>query len=309
MLTYLLVFVFAFLGLAVFVAILVSFVYARLVVRSHRQPLTISPRDYDLQYEDVEFTSSDGLLIKGWFIPGASKKTVVIGHPWPFNRHGFEPENQGIIKLFKVRVDMLKTAKAFHQEGYSILMFDFRNHGESERGITGIGVNEYQDALGALSYLETREDIDISHIGMVGFCMAGNAFMRLVTKSSIPKCLIAIQPVSIAISTKRFLQRLTGSSIASVIVWLMSKMCQLQGGYSFEEMSPLRVAPSIETPTLYIQAEGDPWGTVEDVRSFCDATPAPKELWIIEGTTERFDTYNYVGEHPERLIDFLNKYM
>ena len=33
------------------------------------------------------------------------------------------------------------------------------------------------------------------------------------------------------------------------------------------------------------------------------------ELFWIEGTTKRFDGYNYFGEHPEMMIEWFDKYM
>jgi uncharacterized protein len=45
----------------------------------------------------------------------------------------------------------------------------------------------------------------------------------------------------------------------------------------------------------------------EDVQSICDAIPVEqKKLVWIEGTTRRFDGYNYFGEHPEIPIDWFN---
>jgi len=37
--------------------------------------------------------------------------------------------------------------------------------------------------------------------------------------------------------------------------------------------------------------------------------PAPKEIFWIKGDLERFDGYNYLGDRPESMIEFLNKYM
>ncbi|MFC1662884.1 alpha/beta hydrolase [Patescibacteria group bacterium] len=286
-----------------------ALVYSRQLVRSHRQPIIRTPKDYRLKYEEVEFKSTDGIKIKGWFIPGATKKAVLISHPFTFNRHGFEPKNQGWLKLYNTPVDMLTTAKEVNKAGYSSLMFDFRNHGESGRGITGIGVNESQDALGALAYLKSRPEVDPDHIGLVGFCMGANAFITMLDKTTMPKCLIAIQPTSLAVTANGYLKKFAGSFLTSIFIWLTGKMAKLQGGYELPQMSPCRFAHQIKIPTLYIQAASDPWGTVADVKSFYDLTKAKKEFWVIKGKMKRFDTYNYVGEHPEKIIKFLNHYV
>jgi len=30
--------------------------------------------------------------------------------------------------------------------------------------------------------------------------------------------------------------------------------------------------------------------------------------WLIEGKMRRFEAYNYVGEHPEKILTFIEKY-
>jgi hypothetical protein len=32
-----------------------------------------------------------------------------------------------------------------------------------------------------------------------------------------------------------------------------------------------------------------------------------EELWLIEGEMGRFDVYNYIGEHPERVLAFVEE--
>jgi len=47
----------------------------------------------------------------------------------------------------------------------------------------------------------------------------------------------------------------------------------------------------------------------EGVQSIYDAIPVEeKKLVWIEGTTRRFDGYNYFCEHPEAAIDWFNSH-
>lgn len=44
--------------------------------------------------------------------------------------------------------------------------------------------------------------------------------------------------------------------------------------------------------------------------TFSKLGAAEKELYFIEGTTKRFrDGYNWFGREPQRVLDFLAKYM
>ncbi|MBY9007656.1 MAG: hypothetical protein KGD63_12975 [Candidatus Lokiarchaeota archaeon] len=44
-----------------------------------------------------------------------------------------------------------------------------------------------------------------------------------------------------------------------------------------------------------------------DIKNFYNNSPDPKELSILDGDMERFDTYNYFGEHLEKMISFLKE--
>ncbi|MEM9633142.1 MAG: hypothetical protein AAGA50_17555 [Pseudomonadota bacterium] len=54
---------------------------------------------------------------------------------------------------------------------------------------------------------------------------------------------------------------------------------------------------------LIIQVRDDLWSRPEDVQTTFDLlTVEDKKLFWIEGTTTRFDGYNYFGEIPEQMV-------
>jgi predicted alpha/beta hydrolase len=303
--------VFALGALLVAAFLAVCFVFSSLILHSYRQPIVRSPSDYGLDFERVEFKSADGLSLRGWFIPGETEKTVVITHPFPFNRHGFVAENQGALKLFKTDVDLLKTAQALNQAGYSVLMFDFRNHGESDSGVTGVGLNEWQEVVGAVNYLKNRLGSS-SPIGFVSFCMGANSTLVTLSKAKAEladvKCVVAVQPVSASVFVRSFMRDVF-TSASLILVPVVDKMCQWRGGYALKAMSPLKYCRDVETPVLYVQAKTDPWTELSDIEAFYAETAGPKELWMIEEQMGRFDTYNYVGNNPEKIIHFLKQHL
>ena len=74
-------------------------------------------------------------------------------------------------------------------------------------------------------------------------------------------------------------------------------------------MSPGEYVKDIGVPVLYVQVKSDPWTVPGDVEDFYNKTGAPKELFWIEGEKHRFDGYNYFGNTPERLLEFLKKHL
>jgi pimeloyl-ACP methyl ester carboxylesterase len=291
-----------------------SYIFSGIVIHSRRQPIVRTPQEYGMAFENVEFKSTDGLTIKGWFIPapsGQTERVILLTHPMPMNRHGFLAKNQGFPPMFKTDVDLLKTMHALHQAGYPVLAFDLRNHGESDGGITGNGLSEYQDVLGAVRYINSRSDLAVQQIGFVCFCMGAASTMTALSKGkdqiTNARFLVAIQPITAGLFFRCYMKNVY-TPLSLLMIPIVDKIAQWRGGYTFEDMSPGRFARDIEIPTMYVQAKEDPWTELSDIQGFYDATPGPKELWLIEGKMARFEAYNYVGQHPERLLAFIERH-
>ncbi|MGH9449517.1 MAG: alpha/beta hydrolase [Terriglobia bacterium] len=105
-----------------------------------------TPASYGMPFENVQFTSRDGIPLKGWYVPaqapggGPALGTIVYCH-------GFH----------RSRIEMLPMAVYGHQLGYDGLLFDFRNHGQSGGKVTSLGYWERLDAEAAASYTVGHE--------------------------------------------------------------------------------------------------------------------------------------------------------
>jgi len=265
-----------------------------------------------MEYENIEFNSLDGLRIRGWLIPGKSDRLIIQTHPFPFNRAGFLTRYQGLLWLFRTNVDLLNMAKVLNSKGYSVLMFDFRNHGESEAGITGIGLNEYQDVVGAVNFVKSREDLASKKIAFNAFCMGANSSIIALSKEKEllkdVQCIVAIQPVSMTVFVKAYTVKVF-SQLGLVMLPFLNKMVQMQGGYPMKDVTPIPYVSNIGVPILFIQVATDPWTDLKDIISMYERTPGTKELFLIPEVMGRFDGYNWVSRHPEKILDFFDRYI
>lgn len=287
-------------------------IFAQLTLRPKRQPVVATPADHGLPHEDVEFHSLDGLRLKGWFIPGDRRRVLLVTHPMFCNRHGFLVKHKSIFMATRTDIDLLSGMKALNEAGYSILTFDFRNHGESEDGLTGVGLNEYQDVLGAIEYLKSRADVADADLGLVAFCMGANATIVALSRApesfSRARCLVAIQPISMSVFVRSYL-RSVYSQLGLIVLPLTEFIRRMLGGHPLEDMSPRDYVQDIAVPTLYVQGRVDPWTELSDIQGFYEATPDPKEFWWLEETRARPEAYQYVSENPQRMIGFLDGWM
>jgi hypothetical protein len=66
----------------------------------------------------------------------------------------------------------------------------------------------------------------------------------------------------------------------------------------------------VTLPTLVVQVMDDVLTKRSDVQTIYDNIPAKdKELLWIEGTTRRFDGYNYFSEKPRQMLDWFDSHI
>jgi fermentation-respiration switch protein FrsA (DUF1100 family) len=94
-----------------------------------------TPATYQVSYRDIEFSSSDGISLKGWFVPVEHPRGTFIFV------HG----------LNRTRVELLRQAMFVHRLGYNGLLFDLRHSGASGGKVTSMGYYERLDVEAAVA--------------------------------------------------------------------------------------------------------------------------------------------------------------
>jgi hypothetical protein len=297
--------------------LLFGYLLSNTILFLNRQPVPKNPKDYGMDFEDIEFKASDGVVIKGWLVYGSLKKLVIMTHVGGLTKYGSTVKYRNISKLYNKEIEFLKTAKHLHEKGYWILMFDFRNHGESGRspngGKAGVGLEEYKDVIAAMNFIKNRNDLKNFDIGFVSFCMGANSTIIAMSKDpdafSEVKTLIAVQPISMEVFVRTYAKKILTPFGAKLIFPVVKRFVNWRSEHPLEKMSPYRYVKDLRVPTLYIQARNDPWTDLNDILSFYNNTPEPKEFYWIENTRRRFESYSYFQDNPEKMLDWLNKWM
>ncbi|MCA9946979.1 MAG: hypothetical protein KC449_26040 [Anaerolineales bacterium] len=292
----------------------VAAILAKRLIAPLRQPLWGTPADLGMAYESVTFPAADGVRLSGWFIPAPSDSarsgaTLIMVHGWGWNRLG-ETATDALATLTAAsQVDLLRLAYSLHKDGFGLLMYDGRNHGESgPKPPMTFGETEAQDLLGAIAYLQGRPEVAANRIGTIGFSAGANTVLYTLPQTDQIQAAVVVQPTSPAHFASRFAAHLFGP-LGKAIVPLAELMYRRAGGRPFKEFRlGTAVAQAGKTPVLYVQGTGDPWGSPEDVQQMAAATPNVSGPLLVE-STDRYGGYQFLIDNPAIATAFFEQHL
>lgn len=284
---------------------------------SFRTPVHIKPDERGIEdWEDIYFQSSDGTPLEGWLMRAKeSNKLLIANHPMPMSRSGFTGHwGEPWSNVDDIEIDFVKAYAHLVKAGYNVLAYDLRNHGNSgsaNGGICGIGRYEWRDCVGVKQYVDNHPELSRMTVGLLSRCTGANAQFEAIHRNpemfKNVKCLMSPLAVSMTALMTTF-AKLQG---VGEYMDLMDQEQVKLGGFKNSEMNPQIFAPSVKLPVLMSQVKDDMWtdNPADGQKTFDMLGSMEKELFWIEGTTRRFDGYNYFGDNPEKMITFFNKYM
>ena len=228
------------------------------------------PAHYGLPYENVSFTTSDGLTLRGWFIPAAvdgstsKKATILVGHGYPFDK-----------------ANILRHGRFLHSR-FHLLFFDFRYFGDSDGAYTTAGLLETRDVEAAVTYLKQREEVDPLRIGALGFSMSAAAFI-LARHPDIRAIVADSSYASLADLVGRQFFFLPGPTKWPLVA-LTKLYARLLLGVDIGTASPAQVVRELAVPLLLIHGDRDSQIPAYHTREIAaNADPSLTEVWIVPG--------------------------
>ncbi|WP_102347498.1 alpha/beta hydrolase [Bacillus sp. Marseille-P3661] len=258
------------------------------------------PSEYHLQYENASFNNIyDGVELKGWWIPSTkydfiSQKAVIFSHSYGDNREAMP-------------IETLKLAKRLSTEGFHVLMYDFRNSGESGGSITTIGRKEKTDLLSAINYV--KKEKGIHDIALIGWSMGAATSIIVGSESDDVKVVIADSPF--ADLEKYTVERFSyWTGLPSPFGKYMINIAQnIFVELNLADVKPYIAAKAYESKgLLLIHSKKD--GAISYKESELIYSNAPNaELWITK-KGGHIRNYKHQKEvYEERIIEFINKYI
>jgi fermentation-respiration switch protein FrsA (DUF1100 family) len=263
-------------------------------VRPKNSKLEATPALYNVPFEKVSFTSSDGTRLAGWFLPSSRKSprgVIVLCHG-----------------VDSTRTAMLWKASILHKHGYAALLFDFRGRGESAPSLCTIGYREVDDLLAAIKYTRGRKELRDVPLGVLGESQGGAVALMGTARSEDVKAVVAesaFAQLDHAVSN-HFRSLLGGAGVIALtpVRWIGERLICRQCC----DVSPVseisRISPR---PLLLIQDGADALCPPEETKALMAAAKEPKELWTVPSADHINAERVAPKEFEARVIQFFDK--
>ena len=264
--------------------IIFSLIVFFISIRPKKIITKLNPSDLKLKYEEINFKSTDGIKLNGWFIPNKkAKATIIVMHGYPADK-----------------ANLLGTAQ-FLSKDFNVFLFDFRSFGKSEGKFTTIGCLEKNDLLGAIKYLETEKKI--TKIGLYGFSLGG-AIALMANHKNIK----AIASDSSYAKLTNLIEKMYG--IFFIFKYPLIFLTKFYGilflGINIDKVNPVDNIKNIKAPILLIHAEKDSQIPVGEAFLLHDANKK-SELWIVKNAEHGMTQAINPEKYEEKVIGFFKE--
>lgn len=285
-----------------------------LMIKPGKSPVFETPEKYDLDYEDVTFSANDGVELSGWLIRGNTDKVIIQSHfGLQCSRCGFTIEGKGMMEkaLWNSDIHFLNQAKYLVESGYSVLMYDFRNHGNSGKGkIPWVvwGTEERKDLLAAVDFISKHPKYKEAKIGLLNICMgAASATFAYgleegIHKNKNIKAMIAVQPLTYDYFIKAL-------GMPNFMINSANRYSKDKRGVDLTGDSFLPYVKDISVPTLVIQNKNDPMTNLEMVKQYFEDLKVEKEILWLDLEKKRAAAYDWIGKKPDKILEWFGKYV
>jgi dienelactone hydrolase len=236
-------------------------------------------------HEDVSFTTSDGLVLKGWYIPSRNRAAVIA---------------------FPGRKGPQRPARMLARHGYGVLLFDRRGEGVSEGDPNILGWQGERDIRAAVAFLQSRPDVDPERIGAIGLSVGGEMLIEAAAESDGPAAVVSegagIRSLRDALAIPETQRKLEASLFHVALTAGTALFSSNLPPESLKDLSA-RIAP---TPVFFIYAEPGQGGEAELTETFYEAAREPKEIWLVPGAGHTGGIEARPEEYERRVVGFFD---
>jgi len=276
-------------GTGLVVAALIIFPIGFAYVISHTARAVVPQNQMGAAYEDVSFETSDGLTLKGWYVPSKNGAAVIS---------------------FPGRKGPQKPARMLARHGYGVLVFDRRGEGESDGEPNIFGWGGDRDIKAAIRFLQQRPDVDPNRIGGIGLSVGGELMLEAAAETDELKAVVSEGAGARAYSDTIDEMEDTGVGGSEKLLNAAGTAVRTGALTVFTNENPAenltglvgRIAPR---PVMFIAAPNSKHGE-ELNRRYYAAAQEPKTLWEIPESKHTGGIDARPAQYERRVVGFFD---
>ncbi|MFN2483971.1 MAG: alpha/beta hydrolase [Candidatus Limnocylindria bacterium] len=247
-----------------------------------------TPEDVGIPYEEVRFTTRDGVTLSGWLMPSEREThaAVILMHGFGGNR---------LVDL----VEFVPWLRRYH-----VLQFDFRGHGGSADAPISLRALEQEDAAAAVRLVESR---GLGPTALMGISMG--AAVAILAAPALPvACVVADAAFAELHHPVANRMRLDGYPLPGLGSRLIVAASTIRARATL--VDPVaRVGRIAPRGLLLIAPREDALIDYRQSLKLYEAAGDPKELYVVEGA-DHPSAHAYGGaEYERRVLEFLARHL
>jgi uncharacterized protein len=254
---------------------------------THTARAEVPAPDLGAAHEDVTFKTSDGLTLRGWYVPSKNRAAVVV---------------------FPGRKGRQRQTRMLVRHGYGVLLFDRRGEGESDGDPNIFGWAMDRDLKAASAFLQRRPEVDASRIGGLGLSVGGEMLLQTAAESATYKAV-----VSEGAGSRSVREDLDKPRTREDVLALPMSFVQTGGIALFSNHTPPpslvdltgRISPR---PVFLIFATHGTGGEEKQLNpKYYAAAGAPKQIWEIPESGHTGGIEARPREYERRVVGFFDR--
>ncbi len=249
-------------------------------------PPRILPPGYTLveenvNFQKVELLTQDGVRLAAWYTQPENGVVILLAHGYGDNR----PE--WVYALLA-------------REGYGVLAWDARAHGESGGEICTLGYREVLDVKAALGFALTQPEV--KHVGAWGGSMGGATMIRAAAEFPQIGALVVDSSFASVDAEIDFL------APYPLVNPLSKFLLELGLGVDLDDSSPIALIHKISPRPVYIiQGNADEVASPDSAEKLYNAAGDPRHLWTEENIIHRGMYLDNPRKYQRRVIGFFDE--
>ena len=308
--------------IAVALYLLILFAIGWISLHPYRIPIFLSPGGLHCSQEDVEFKTSDGITLRGWWVQGNSGFGTRISDRVSSSdsyAEGGEPraesrEPRAVVAIvahgyMMNRSELSPLAPLLASKGISSLYFDLRAHGRSGGKRSGLGFRERLDIAAAVAF--ARSKMPGCKILLIGSSMGAAACALAVGEDpSLADALILDCSYSRLPSAVLGWWRFLGGRILAAVLSPSPILCGPMAGFNAYSVD---VAKSLERagdiPVLFFHGDCDTLALPSEAKRNIAACKGPARVVWLEGCGHAEGRWIHPDLYYKELSAFLDEHV